>query len=585
MSKKITNPFDIKNYSQWLDGSFADSKAFWLRLMRYQASLFGSPAGTLAFEAYNFYDDMLARNIERLQQERPWYKKIIGANEHQAALVTFDENGKERRLSYQALKIQVDSRAEAWRQAGVIAGQKIAIIYPEGGESLVNMLAALKLGLVFSILPPAKKLILQQYLAAIQPDYIIIDQKEMASAGDWQSRRLTAGSSEVANAPINKIPAYVYQSGEIACIGFDPASPTPFAPRALPADLLYLCAIRDGLVTLALQPGDRWAMPGFSMQFTQPAAFLLTLLCGATYLQVDQAAIVDNPALLSKKKLAAIGVTPETRNACVENGEAVGKDWQFWFYTPETAQEIEKWQTFIDLMGLKNVACGAVKWQSTIGSLLFAPRRKGKVSSEVLPAAGMPWAMADLADESLPAKSKFGLLTAQFSELEKPLLIKSRNLIRQDKSGKLIFMGEMVRGEKGRHYPAAFVSEFIKTIPGCADCKLVEIASATPAEGPVFVMLVFSISKKELKPGSLKRQIEGAIRNNLGETWLPDRVEILNLYPRQETGEGEIPGDWVQTRYLTGKLAQLSKNRVFQELSNLRYQLVYLKQNRKALSL
>jgi acetoacetyl-CoA synthetase len=70
------------------------------------------------------------------------------------ALVSWDERGRRRTVSFRELRIEVARIADALRQAGVGVGDRVAGFVPNGPEAIIAMLAAAALGAIWSSCSP-----------------------------------------------------------------------------------------------------------------------------------------------------------------------------------------------------------------------------------------------------------------------------------------------------------------------------------------------------------------------------------------------------------------------------------------------
>jgi hypothetical protein len=85
------------------------------------------------------------------------------------------------------------------------------------------------------------------------------------------------------------------------------------------------------------------------------------------------------------------------------------------------------------------------------------------------------------------------------------------------------------------------------------------------------VLLVFTGALPG-QPGPWAQEIRRLLELQLGPEHLPDRLEFIPLYARQE--EGQVDEAWCHSQFLTGALHRKSLNPLFQALTRLRGRLL-----------
>ena len=77
-------------------------------------------------------------------------EKLLSRNDDHPAIVSLDEQGNRRELSYKILKQQVIQCAAGLTQAGVVAGDRVAAIMPNVDYTVIAMLATASIGAIWS---------------------------------------------------------------------------------------------------------------------------------------------------------------------------------------------------------------------------------------------------------------------------------------------------------------------------------------------------------------------------------------------------------------------------------------------------
>ena len=81
-------------------------------------------------------------------------ENLLRYKDHRAALVFWNEQGRQRELSYAALNHEVARVADALRRGGIVPGDRVAGFLPNIPETVIAMLAATSLGAVWSSCSP-----------------------------------------------------------------------------------------------------------------------------------------------------------------------------------------------------------------------------------------------------------------------------------------------------------------------------------------------------------------------------------------------------------------------------------------------
>lgn len=139
----------FSDYQQFHDWSINESAHFWQALCDY----FGISFDTPAKEALNQYEHMI---------DAQWFsgatfnfaEKLLSRNDDHPALVSVNERGERQVISYKQLRQDVASCAAGLRNAGVVAGDRVAAIMPNVSYTIIAMLATTSLGAIWSSCSP-----------------------------------------------------------------------------------------------------------------------------------------------------------------------------------------------------------------------------------------------------------------------------------------------------------------------------------------------------------------------------------------------------------------------------------------------
>lgn len=531
----------------WLLRSYDAPDDFWAALLAANAALFPWPGKSRLHWKYDFFHDIIARNRQNSSPAFRWFREGTGWQE----------------LDYPRLGTLAAEKAARWEKLGACAGRKLCLVSPLNDRLLIAFLAALKIGMIVSLLPPWGYSFLRRRLDELTPDHVWVPEDYAPLLFPYRSLILEEGGR---GGDADDARSHSYAASEPFALCFDPTTDPPHVPRELSADSAYLCAVRDGTVALGLKPGRELAAPGFGLMDVQPAMLLACLLSGATFVHVEESELARNPGLLAERPLRAVGITEAVRNLLLDRPVEVGKNWEFWFRDPAASQDFETWKDFIEALKLGGAFAGNQRWNASLGGcILFSVRRKGSAHHLVLPAAGVPWQLVDAADEkrlSLWAGGVFAVKPAGAKDgiAAGGMLAESRN--------EWHFLRPVLPGRSGRLYPVREVLDALCDLPFGSSCSMVEVPASRPDGSSLFILLVFAGGRR-VNEASVAERIGKTVLRELGREFLPDRIQVVALHPRR-CEDGSIDQDWCGREYLSGGIARRQAGEVYRRLTDLR---------------
>jgi len=538
----------------WLEDSYRNSGDFWRSLQGAFDAHVAVQGTSSLFNGYNFYHDMLIRNRNRAQPALCWYEPATGI----------------KGISYRELDSLAAARSSHWARLGVLPGQTICIIRTMGLEMTVDLLAALKAGCVISFLPPRGRGFLQRRLDVLKPDHIAMEDRQTPLLPTWNRRVLPEGDFG-AGFPNGRERPFTYRSGRIIFRHFDPCGSDPGTLSDVTSDSAYLCALRDAMISLGIGPGQIYAAPGFHAMETTPALLLAGLLCGATYLHLTPKDIEAQPELVRQHPLKAFGVCPQVRDILLEKQISAEDCWESWFRNPAESQDMDRWYHFIRNLKLERSFAFNLRWSAAVGGCsLFSVRRKGSAHMTVLPVPGSTWSLGALSGAEEASAEDFGVYT--LSATGAPEEEQKATADRIARSGQeWIFSGVSTRHREGRTFP---VDEILTTLRKLEArygffCSLADVPRMDGGNGQRMVLLVFRGADAQLNEARVTSEIRTTLAEEMGEEFLPDRMEFLPLSPRF-LSPAEVDHSWCRNAFLSGTLSRRSKREVFAILTRLR---------------
>lgn len=533
----------------WLAQSYRDPFSFWKGLLEAQDALFAWPRKSRPFKSYDFYHDIIVRNRK---SEAP-------------ALLIYDAGWQEH--SYASLGKRAAQAARHWEHQGVQSGNCLCLIHPVGYELVVSLLAALKTGLIISILPPGGKRFLDRRLQQLQPDHISSSATLADIIPHWADRILDH-SQDTGERSFNAQTSCVYSHGAPLGRFFDPCSAATDVPKELTCDAAYLYPLRDGLISLNIAPGQICSMPGWHQMETQPAAILACLLNGGTYVHLDIGQVRENPQVLDTP-VHTMGVTPQLRDILMENVTESAQRWNYWFKDPSQTSDMDLWLEFVKKLGLENTLCGNLKWHAAGGGcVLFSSRHRGQPHPYVLPSAGHLWSLVDVSDGRSVIDGTHGLYSFAHAGQDQAGEITPWMLM--DHRDQWLYTGAMVNGRCARTYLFDDILDCLEDLPYY--CSLAAVPVPAAGESAHIVLIIFTGGHQGVNQQEVGQTVRQRIRMDVGDEWLPDQFRFFPLYPRL-TAQGRIDHQWCRRQYLSGGLHRKSTDELFLSISTLRHQL------------
>ncbi len=519
-----------------------------------------APAKTTPEAGTDLYHDLVARHLGRGRCALRCYVRA-----------PLSGIGRWEELTFEELHARCTYRAAWWAAHGIGPGASICVMFPVGAELAVSLLAALRLGAVASWLDPQGPDFVTARLAALAPKHV--------ATSPFLARQLGPLDKLVippdALAPLPETYSHTYGRGEVCLQLFSPLH-APGAPVPVTAEAAYFGALRDGLVCLALRPGDQLAAPGFHALQHQPAMLFAAWIVGAAYTQISEADAVRDPALLDSTPLRTLGVTPRVRDAYLQARRGHRPPWAHIVRNPEEPCDWEAWRAFLEGCDLGEVPISnLVADAGAGGALLSSPRRPGKHAlpylQSVMPAPGRPWQLLDFTRSGQPAAADAGVY-ARLGDGKKPKPIDPQYLVLARRGAEYLYGGTLEPRRSGRLFPVDEVLAVAGRAPFLDGAAVVPVVSGGSASQARFVLVGFTGDEPRAAfDAALDRrcaQLRALLAAALGDDAVPDQVVLFPLYARRT--KGAVDQAWIQAQYLVGVLFRKAQAPVFYRLTALR---------------
>lgn len=540
----------------WLNNSYGAGQEFWQSFKEAADEIFPVKTTSTLFKRYNFYHDLILRNI----------------NNSNPAFIFYEGKSGLKNLSYQELHERASAKAALWKAQGVENKKTVCVIRTTGVELMIELAAALQIGCRIAFLPPQGRSYLQKRLALLEPEHISLDQRDVHLLSAALREKVLSAAGTGSNMGNEKSDYFNYAPDRPVFAVFEPSTEKLTEINEIKSNAVYLGALRDGLIALGLGPGRSYAAPGFNFLETCPGIFLAGFMCGATYLHLTAQDIKENPQLVTAVKIHAFGVSRTVRDilsAAPVNADGV---WQTWFRNPAASADMDAWHLFSRRLNLLNSYSFNLRW-SAAGCNLFSVRRKGTAHAGVLPAFGSNWQLSDPSGTGEKSLSDFGILSilppgASIEEEKK----QTGDMIAA-KGGEWLFLGVRYLNREGRFYPAAEILEVLTRMKRSIYFSLVKIPQADSSGGFLIVLLAFYGDEKDFAKERAAVDIRKIIGSELAEEDQPDKIDFFPLYPRF-SADGTLDHDWCRTEYSTGRLQKKAKDKIYLNVTKMRKYLI-----------
>jgi hypothetical protein len=534
--------------TRWLQESYANPEGFLSALCDYHAALLTPAAKSNLSSGFDFYYDAVLRHASSVSAER-------------VALRGFDERRGLFSLTYGALHNRASSLTEVLREQGVKPKAVLCCLLPFGEGFLICLAAALRIGATVSFVPPLGERYVARRLKALKPAYVLTERLyEPLCLG-----HKPLFVSESSGTPSYDARSFTYAPAAPALLLVSPLREPPDSVTPVTSAVAYLRALRDGLCVYGLRAGDGLAAPGFDVVQHQPALLLATLLCGATFVDLEPDALARDPTLLVRLGVTCLGINNATRDALRKAPQTSLPRLRSWFRPVLEPLDSEAWRELLARHGLGAVPNLNVHIDAAQGGVqLFSSRNKSKitVSNFVLPALGVPYSLATPELSGQKSLARSGVYMSVGQKKGSGYLILAR-------AGEEYFLiGTLTPRCAGQVFPAAEVQAVVCELPWVVGAATVTIAQAGEVNRFAFVLLVFLGSREVKNAANVCAQIEQHISFLLSPQHVPSYIELYSLYPRMK--EGVVDESWCQTQYVSGSLHRKSQSRSAKLLTELR---------------
>lgn len=535
----------------WLEQAREDPAAFLARLFELCDSRGVRAAKSEPGVAIDLYHDLVLRHTDG-----------------ERIALHYRERGEWKTRTFSELHGDCHELSRIWTSRGVTAGQSLALIRPAGAAGIIELLTGLRIGLVVTLIEPLGDRFIQRRLAAIEPDWIVVEEHYERLIPDMLDRVLspTPGPEE----PVERLETRVSEPDEVVLRLFSAVDGDPLNPVDLRAEDVLLHALRDGLLGLGLRPDDVLVDIELPRVKYQPTLLFAALAAGAATVLLSREEIESEPALAGAFPNTTIILDPALRDRLQRAEPPLGESWTTILRDPSDRLEWHRWKDFLDTHELNecpiaNIAVDACR----TGIALFSFRRAGAINSSVLPAPDLVWSVGDVPPTLFSSLSRTGVL-ARIRGRDVRMI---GTILLAEFGAEWLYVGTAEPRRSGLTYPEREALDALEELDWLKGASVVARAGGSEADPWRFGLLLFlgAIGPDELdrlRP-RLIGEVETTLRRHVGAHAFPDELIFLPLYPRRRA-KGEMDHEWARREYLSGSLQRRSEHPLFGVLQHAR---------------
>jgi len=574
----------------WLSDSYQDPSAFWQRAAPELIAAAPGVPRSAVFQWYNLFYELGARHA-------------VGSR---AAHVDYSPGRGFRGETYAALSQRAHALGTAWRERGVMPGSTVFLVQDVSAAYVACTLAAFCCGATLTVLPPDGPSFVRRALGAVAaaaakaapkgapngapvasasaskpgdpptpklpPVFVVADtvarpwleHEPGVELLDWESVPSASWS-----APIEP---HRYDADEPAMRLFSPLSSDWDTPVELSAELLYLSALRDGLLLLGLEPGQGIAAPGFCEVQFKPGLLLAALASGASWVELGVEELEDGRVLFDGS-VAVLGVSGPLRNLLTGAKPPPRGRVKRWFRNLAEDSVVNTW-TGVEALMKDSGALGMRYFASSAagGSLLMSRWSTEPGSASVYRTPGLACELSEPNGTGMPALADVGML----SPPAKPPAGKGVHVLPASALGQLVIVDSgpsdlwvtnLGSHRRGVVLPEGQIEEVLQqAFGGVRAAVLVVLPLASESGGQRVALVVYTRPDAPLSPSDASAKL----LEELGAERVPDKIEVLSLNPKLLDAKKDatvIDRAACRAEYLSGMSWRKSRCPVFQQLA------------------
>jgi hypothetical protein len=486
-------------------------------------------------DSYNLYHDFISRFIHN----------------EDAGIIFQGSAGVEKYTPYQ-IDLMVETLCCAWINQSVISGKVILIVMDTTLRRYVSILAALRLGLVISLLDSKAPFVIQEAISILNPDFISIESKLVDSAFAERVLKIS-GNFELTTIPIES-----YSLGSPLFYLFYSFSPRESSIKVISVERFFSGVIRDAHFILDLKPGYTLCTGDIEKSLASPLLEMACLFAGAKLHLIELDWLVNHPYCVFESQAQVVSISARLRDLLLKNSKAVVSPSriQRWFRSANEALNFTDWQALINQYELENVPHADIFFNAALGGIIACSDWKTNIFDLMLsPVVGQAWYKGDIANPTIETMQEFGRYCLKVDErLDITPIVISQH------QSKIKYLGFYPPGRQGLTYPTQLVLDAIKIETAWHVC--VEVPLGVGENRVQYILLAFCDDRSS-------DELRVIIEKKIGGEAMPDKIVNMDYIPRLiSTGTPNIA--WCQQMFIGGEFQRRLNHPFYQLINKLR---------------
>lgn len=548
MAASLVDTFPSGAARRWLEESWQDPEAYraavFARAGRQNGAFKSRPGG-----AIDPYHDLVQAHT--------------GAQ--RVAHIDSPDGERLRSFGYDALHTTCAGMAEAWRAAGVEAGQHVTVLSPPGLERLLCVTTGLRIGARMSVVETRGRTYVRNRLALLQPDHVV-----GGANIEWYD-------SERVALPLSGLPPTLgYRAAASHCYAPEEPMLSFVSPLAEGEEAVCTLAaadamarmLSDALLLLPIRPGDHVTATGRDHARLGPTLMLATLAAGGCFVELDIERCEDNPELLSKAGLDVVLASPRLLELVLTHPQDLTAGWKRWSLDPTARIDWQRWWALSERLGPRGIAGMAAIYSGAFGGCVaVSPKCLRPDPLRVVPAPGLAWSLHDLTGMGAEVPVDHGVL-----HVEGASPAQAGDWMLAGSGAGYGLSGSFTPHVDGLPYPRREVCALVEGHPLVQHASVVVVPDTGVMNHGLPTLLLFVeplfARSSPAQLGELGSYLQTLVGEELGAAARPQRVEVLQLTP--QLVDGAVDPVWAQNQYLTGVLGAKRVRQVFGDMARLR---------------
>lgn len=440
---------------------------------------------------------------------------------HDLEALVWYEDASRRALTYAELDAEVEILVRIGRANGIKPGQTVVIVAARLHRRLIALLAAIRLGLVPSIIEPKGPAYIANQLLILNCDHIYSEAAFVSGIPEQMLSRLLKHALEGKVSTSGDSTEHYLSTSTVVRILDAPGSGTG-AVQSVAASDFYRSLIRDAYFVFGMRRGSR-VMSLVSLE-GMPYFALGAFLMGASVTVIRKDGLNQQAEPLLASDYDVIGFDHDAMRLFhdkIKTAPRLGK-WSRWFRDARDTVNPVPWLEFSEALDLGEIPRCDVLWQCPSAGLAFAGIwTTDRFDQALYPMPGMSWALGDLSTPLNPSTSAFGRFCVLNPSEDGPVTIPTPLMLSAfGLSYRCIGRYPVESNTKG--YPVELVQNLLDQQGGWH--LVLEKPTANVANASRMVLLSFMDDRSE-------HTLLQLIAAELGEDALPDEVERMDLMP------------------------------------------------------